>query len=107
MTIDIKPTKRIIKTPSVVSNKPVGTIGVKRYPVPITMTAITIPQKVSGFVIKNVGTERIYFNFGEGATDYWTLKPDETSPTIPILSSATLQAKAGGTGSTAEVIFWG
>jgi len=107
MGIETGPSTRTVRTAPVVSTKPSGVLGVKRYSVPATMTSITIPDKVSGFVIQNVGTENIYFNFGEDPSDRWTLKPDAVSPAIPILSSAILQAKAGGAGSTAEVIFWG
>ena len=79
--------------------------------IPTVKTTISVPDKVMFAVIRNVGSNKIAFNFNsDSATDYWTLDispPNDTSPVLNLRDTNQLHFKAIGANSRIEIIGWG
>jgi len=62
-------------------------------------------------VIQNIGSNSVLMNFDDDtASQYWTLgikAPFNTTPTLPVLDTTTINLKAVGANTILEALFWG
>jgi hypothetical protein len=77
-----------------------------RVAVPTTRENVTLPDRVSFMIIKNVGATTVIFRLNATSGNFWTLLPNEVSPKM-LIDKGTLEVQAVTSASAVEIIFEG
>ena len=103
-----KPAKRLVRTLIAREAASSGRTAATRKTINTTVSSVSIPDKINWVVVKNTGSQIMAFNFGsDGATDFYSLAPNEVSPRIGLGEGVTINARTLSGTTTIECIFWG